>query len=396
MINAQINQEQIATLTDKELFKLCQQCGNNIRRFQKEFAAYLPEVEKRHLYKHHGCHTLYEFAAKLAGMTKDSVDDIMNVNKKLEDKPMLQSLIGKQGWSKVKVVATIATPETQKFWAEKVEIMGKDTLKAFVKELRKEGNEIAGNGQTRLFANNAELSIPLPGSATSCHFQAAGPGPSKPMEASQKTTMAFKLDDEAETKLKIFKHRLEKKTKEPQDWNQTIKELLKIAEQHETCARPKIQQKNVAAKQNIKQPSPSIKPEKIPDVREHHAQYPIPQAHESQGKSMKNDLPQRATRHIPARVKHFLDQKFHGKCGYPTCKNPSEITHHTRRFSLEPNHDPDFIVPLCKSHERLAHHGLIQNEESLPEKWQIKLNPDKNSPKFAIDQKVQRYRQPVN
>jgi len=375
-------QERITKLTDKELFKLCQQCGSNIRRFQKEFAAYLPEVEKRRLYKHHGCHTLYEFAAKLAGMTNDTVDDIMNVNKKLEDKPELQNLISKQGWSKVKVVATIATPETQKFWAEKVEIMSKETLKTFVKELRKEGNEITANGQTGLFANNKELSIP----------EISGPGPSTPVEISQKTAITFKLDGDAETKLKIFKHRLKKKTKEPLDWNQTMKELLKIAEQHESCARQKNQQKTVAVKPNIEPTPTSIKPEIIPDVRERQDQYLIPQDHEAQGQS----LPPSATRYIPARVRHFLEQKYHGKCGFPTCKNPSEIIHHTRRFSLEPNHDPDFIVPLCKPHERLAHHGLIQNEELPPENWQIKSQPDKISPKYEIDQKVQRYRAPMH
>jgi len=408
MIHTQINQEHIAKLTDWELFKLCQQCGSNIRRFQKEFAAYLPEVEKRRLYKHYGCHTLYEFAAKLAGMTKDTVDDIMNVNKKLEDKPELQSLISKQGWSKVKVVATIATPETEKFWVEKVEIMSKDTLKAFVKELRKEGNEIAANGQTGLFADVAELSIP-------------GPGPSTPVEASQKSAITFKLDDDTETKLKIFKQRLEKKTKEPLDWNQTIKELLKIAEQHETCARQNNQQITAAAKPNIEPTPTSIKPEIIPDVRERQAKNTIPQDHKSTGQNLQTStsnteiptitsatknlphtkeqiqqtLPCRDKRYIPARVRHFLEQKFHGKCGFPNCNNPSEITHHTRRFSLEPNHDPDYIVPLCKSHERLAHHGLIQNEESPPENWRIQPQPDKTSPKYAIDRMVQKFRIPA-
>lgn len=381
-----ITQERIAKFNDRELFQLCQQCGSNIRKFQKEFAAYLPEVEKRRLYKHYGCHTLYEFAAKLAGMHTDTVDDIMNVSKKLEDKPALQSLISKQGWSKVKVVATIATPETQKFWAEKVKIMSKDTLKIFVKELRKEGNEIAANGQTGLFANNAEVQIP-------------GPGPSTPMEASQKTAITFKLDGDAETKLKIFKQRLEKKTKEPQDWNQTIKELLKIVEQHETCAREKLHQKTAAAKSNIESPLPSIKPETITDVREHHDHYPSSQEHETREptkQQIQQTLPCRAKRYIPARVRHYLEQKYHGKCGFPNCKNPSKINHHTRRFSLEPTHDPDYIVPLCKPHERLAHHGLIQNEELPPEHWQVQQQPDRSSLKYMIDQKVQKFRMPVN
>jgi len=91
-------------------------------------------------------------------------------------------------------------------------------------------------------------------------------------------------------------------------------------------------------------------------------------------------------------VKHYLEQKYKGKCGYPKCAIPSEIYHHTKRFSLEPNHDPEYIVPLCKPHERLAHHGLIANEEFPPENWKITLEPDKSLPKYKVDLKVQQFR----
>ena len=59
----------LSILTDSELYKLCRLCGANIRTFNKEFVGYLPEVEKRKLFKKYGCHNLYEFAAKLAGMS---------------------------------------------------------------------------------------------------------------------------------------------------------------------------------------------------------------------------------------------------------------------------------------------------------------------------------------
>ena len=58
------------------------------------------------------------------------------------------------------------------------------------------------------------------------------------------------------------------------------------------------------------------------------------------------------------------------KCEFPYCNNPSEIYHHTRRFALEQNHDPDFIKSLCKKHERLVHSGFIINEEMPPENGQ--------------------------
>ena len=362
-----MNINRIAGLTDKELYKLCRECGANIRTFNKEFAGYLPEVEKRKLYKKYRCHTLYEFAAKHAGMSGDTVDDIMNVHKKLEDKPILQRLIGKQGWSKVKVVATIARPETEKFWAEKVQAMAKGTLKTFVKELRKETNEVMASGQTGLFGSTTPPPTPtsLVGRQGLSLVKAAvpghkfWPGPSTPVEASQKTPITFKLDANTESKLRVFKQRMEKKTREPQDWNQAIKELLKIVEQHEACGKSRAEQKPAQTKEQIQK-----------------------------------SLPQRDKRYIPARVKRFLQREFLGTCGFPQCKTPAEIYHHTKRFSLEPNHNPDHLVPLCKPHERIAHHGLIENETLPPENWKIQLDPDKNSPKYLIDRKVRSFRAP--
>lgn len=83
----------------------------------------------------------------------------------------------------------------------------------------------------------------------------------------------------------------------------------------------------------------------------------------------------------------------HGcRCAYPDCQKLPEIYHHTRRFALFPNHDPDFLTPLCKSHERLAHYGLIKNEEQPSEQWQVKTEADKTSPKYWIDRKVNAWR----
>ena len=421
------NLDRIANLTDRELFSLCRQCGANIRRFQREFACYLPEVEKRRLHKHHGCHTLYEFAAKQAGMTKDTVDEILKVHQKLIDKPILRSLMMEQGWGKLRIVASIATLETQEFWAEKVITMSKITLQTFVNELKKRAavgatatcrhrvgaavvnnlpNENAGVmggkvegaeagkgamnaeiekeagvmngqvihgaavvGQLALEAHESLGSGAMAGALIAQQFDLFGDedsrtGSGNPMETSHKMAMTFKLDGDVETKIRIFKLRLEKKMKEPQDWNQTIKELLKIAEQHEACAKSRTREIKV-------------------DEREHKEE-------------IQKSLPCCDKRYIPARVRHYLEQKYHGKCGFSNCKNPSEIFHHTRRFSLERNHDPDFIVPLCKPHERLAHHGLIQNEKLPVEKWQVQLQPDKTSPKYPIDRMVQRYRAPAH
>lgn len=133
-----MTQEEIAKLTDRELHQRCQMCGANIRKLQKEFAGYLPEVEKRRLFLKKGFRSLYDYARMLAGMSSMTVDEILRVHKKLSDKPILKELITEQGWGKLKVVASVAKPETQEFWSEKVKQMSCATLQTFVKELKKD------------------------------------------------------------------------------------------------------------------------------------------------------------------------------------------------------------------------------------------------------------------
>ncbi|MBI4994437.1 hypothetical protein HZC21_02220, partial [Candidatus Peregrinibacteria bacterium] len=86
------------------------------------------------------------------------------------------------------------------------------------------------------------------------------------------------------------------------------------------------------------------------------------------------------SRHIPTKNKKIL--------AWPECVKLPKIFHHTLRFSLNPSHDPNYLVPLCKNHEQLAHHGLIENEELQPENWRLKFEPDKNALKYQIDKKV--------
>ncbi|MBI5152764.1 hypothetical protein HZA39_04470, partial [Candidatus Peregrinibacteria bacterium] len=102
-----------------------------------------------------------------------------------------------------------------------------------------------------------------------------------------------------------------------------------------------------------------------------------------------------AKRYVPAKIKNYALAKTNGTCAFPGCTKPYEILHHTARFSLTHAHNPDQLTPLCKAHERLAHLGLIENEERPPEKWCLRMLPgraDKNSEKFRIDKLVMRRR----
>src|SRR3989338_6035614 len=125
-------------LSDKDLYALCKEYGRKARFWRRKFAGLLPEVERRCLYRRRRCGSIYEFAAKLAGMSKESVDKVLRLSKKLEDKPFLleQLETGAQSWSKLEKVAYIATSQTDGAWAERIENMPQPAVEAFVQNFR--------------------------------------------------------------------------------------------------------------------------------------------------------------------------------------------------------------------------------------------------------------------
>ena len=125
-------------MTDKDLYGLCKEYGQKARFWRRKFAGLLPEVERRGLYRRRLCGGIYEFAAKLAGMSKESVDKVLQISRKLQDKPRLleQLETGAQSWSKLEKVAYIATSQTDGAWAERIENMPQPAVEAFVQNFR--------------------------------------------------------------------------------------------------------------------------------------------------------------------------------------------------------------------------------------------------------------------
>ncbi len=109
----------------------------------------------------------------------------------------------------------------------------------------------------------------------------------------------------------------------------------------------------------------------------------------------KGELPaavKTSSRHIPKPIKDYVEERTTGLCSYPTCKKQATSLHHTQRFALEKVHDPNRLRGVCTDHERLAHLGLIDNEEADPRTWKLRTEPDKTHPKFFVDSMVALYR----
>lgn len=97
-------------------------------------------------------------------------------------------------------------------------------------------------------------------------------------------------------------------------------------------------------------------------------------------------------RAIPRMVQKVVQARFGKKCGFRGCGRPATSLHHTRRYNLDPHHDPNAIVPLCTPHERLVHSGLVEDERVSPSEWRILDEADRCQAKWRVDQMVQRHR----
>lgn len=330
----------VSSLSDKDLYARCQEYGLNARVWRRRFAGLLPEVLQRELHRRRGYGSIYEFAFKLGGMSSASVDKVLHLAEKLEDKPILraQLLSGEQGWSKIEKVAYVATPETDREWAEKVESMGTPALAAYVQVQREIGAFTEIQNQSG-FPDVGELQ------------------PNFKIE--QWSSLNFSVSPDVEKRLRLLKYQLEKEKGLTLSFNEVMHALMEGGTRE--------------AKMVI-QVCPECAARKAEEV------------------AQEDDILTQARRNIPAVVRRFVQAKYHGICAFPECTHAATSLHHTRRFALDSRHDPNAIVPLCKNHERLVHSGLIENETDPPEKWRLLARPDANAAKFKIDQSVLKFR----
>jgi len=127
-------------LTDKELYKLCKKYGENALMWRRKFTGLLPEVNHRRLYEKKGFYSIFEFAKKLCGMSEKQVRLVLNLEERFKDKPKLHKALikGEVSVNKLARVISMATPENEEFWAEKVHQLPSRALETFVKDVKNE------------------------------------------------------------------------------------------------------------------------------------------------------------------------------------------------------------------------------------------------------------------
>lgn len=307
--------------------------GRNAREWMRKCEMLLPHIDHYKIWEKKGYKNIYHYASVLAGMNKAKVDSVLWTMKKIEDKKEILKVAEEKGLNAVRPIANMVNLENQSFWAEKAREMSMHTLEAYAKEYKKDiANEALKNHvmqETVWRGGSDEVDV-------------------KSCRATRKV-VGMDLEIEIIEQLE--------KLKGKEDWNELMKKLLELHEEKLQSEKP----------ETVKVTAGVDKPEAV--LANH----------------------QYFSRNIPLRIKKYIINRTNGQCAFPGCKKEYKILHHTERFSLNKEHNPDTIVALCKSHERLVHKGFIANENEQPQNWKFQKNPNTLDPKFAVDQLVAKY-----
>ena len=109
--------------------------GSLRHKLKNRMLLILPEIYESGIWKKHAG-SIIEYAGKYGDIAKSAVIKRLRLEKNLDDKPCLRAAIEKVGVHKVAMVVKIATPETDKLWAGKLENMSKMAVQSLSKEMR--------------------------------------------------------------------------------------------------------------------------------------------------------------------------------------------------------------------------------------------------------------------
>lgn len=148
-------------MSDKELYAECKKWGRQALEAKHKFEGLLPEVNRRRLYERRGFETIYDFARILGGLSRDQVNRVFSVCRKLEDKPVLRKMLieGQVSVNKLCRITAIATKENQEQIAGVVGTLSQKALEIKVREIKQQ----TVCPQTDIFENENGCTKPFKG-----------------------------------------------------------------------------------------------------------------------------------------------------------------------------------------------------------------------------------------
>ena len=319
-----------ATLTDLQLYTLSKKYGKQARLWRQKFIGLIPEINRRGIYKDKGFHSIFEFAAKLGGVSHEHVKRVISIEKKFEENNLrrLNSILtqGEISVNKLARIASVANQENEEEMLDAIKTLSQSAIETYVRDekycqrtrlLKREESGVdmfvrAHKGECTTKSDEVQVGdIDIKAGK-----QQNKEIPTQPKEQ----TSATHLQKLQELGLKCdVVSQLAKLKNQGHDINKILIELLNQRKEKIRQEKLKVTEEVVKAEATKKQ----------------------------QGKKV--------TRHIPVKVKRVLQKEYGMQCSIPQCKKQAKHLHHTVRFGLHRSHDPRFIAPLCREHHDITH-----------------------------------------
>jgi hypothetical protein len=342
--------------TDKQLYDLCVQYGLKVLRARRSFLGLLPEVLRRRLYEKKGFVSIYEFAAKLAGLSREQVQRVLQLERRFDSLPALRGALvsGEVSVGKLARVACIANSENENELLNKAKILPQNVLETFVRDyrttakmiteniseqnLKEEGGKEACKYHNGLFETFPDADsvrthrisdekVVEKSSNEGVFFgnEGAMPGTENMLPAAKLIEIFSKLNFNEETLNKLLGLR-----EKGFDLNALIGGLLEKREEEIAVLKEKI--------------GVEMGGERDAEV-----------GGELGNVRMVRSAGNKSSRYIPVKVRNILYQEFGTKCSIKDCKKCATNLHHMSRFAVAGVHDPRFMAPLCEEHHAFAH-----------------------------------------
>ncbi|MBI4234974.1 HNH endonuclease [Candidatus Peregrinibacteria bacterium] len=332
----------------------------DIHKMKNRLMMLLLEIYEQEIYKKHNCSTIYEYAFKYAKLSKETVQLALRTLRNTEDKPLLRAQIESKGIYKVAMVAKLATPETEKFYADHVQRMRKPVLFEFAKEVRKSG-KMGNDEEVKQEASGENAEDAAQFEAKCC-------------------AVVPKVSIELDEEMQIIFNQLKKEYGENLSNKEALRMILKkLKESGKTqSASQKSKSKDVPGNVSQNQATTPVTENQISKtasvntthwpckIRKHSAA-PLPAA----SKATPTKPPKFPSHTIPRDKKREIDIKQNHKCAYPNCVKPIENYHHKIPFSFNRSHES--LVGLCEVHHEFCHHGVIRHELDEPNRWRLNI-----------------------
>ncbi len=329
----------------ENLHNTFKQFGTLAITYRQKCIGMLPEINRLRVYEKKGYGSIYEYAAKLAGISREQVQRVLQLERKFEDKPALKNMLikGEASVSKLAKIASIATACNQQELADRVKILSRSALETLARDQRILNEQIQNN-ENSVPGNRTEEELCL---SSGCVEDPA-------------LAVAHRNLEENTINLKVIqtlsfenKQQLMLLAEKGIDINKLIEEMLEtrkqaIEKQKEQIARD-LYENNSQNYQHSRVGQPGKDGTGCANITTDHVLHNEPRQtnHNLQSKP--------TSRYIPAHIKKIVRLEHGVKCSIPHCNKPANIIHHTQRFALSQNHDPRFLAPLCREHHQLAH-----------------------------------------